>query len=91
MLVATTIISKKCKINILSGTSIFYILPALKEFDGIIGYDLLREIKANIDCNKGILHYQDGQENLKYFCCSQTNKITIDGDSVPSNIREKFN
>lgn len=95
------IISKSCKICLLT----FYILPQLSSFDGIIGYDFLYQIKANIDIVNNYLYFSGGKE--KYYLSSQkqVNHIPIKQEnnpmkfkennnieisSVPSDIREKF-
>lgn len=83
-------INRKCLINVLNHTSTFYLLNNLKTFDGIIGYDFLKEIGAKIDIDAGYLHYQNSYVKLQYLCCNQVNLITINEDSVPDNIRSEF-
>lgn len=48
--------------NILNHTSTFYLLTNLNTFDGIIRYDFLREIEANVDTENGYLYYRRGKE-----------------------------
>lgn len=42
------LISEKCRMVIFNYVSTFYLLPSLKNFDGIIGYDFLKEIDAKL-------------------------------------------
>lgn len=83
-------ITKKCKVNILGNTSTFFLLPALKTFDGIIGYDFLKEIDAKINFKTEIITHKNGQESIKHIKCSQTNSILIDHTPVPNNVKAKF-
>lgn len=86
----TNKIRQKCDVNILGKTSTFFLLPALQTFDGIIGYDFLREINAQINSKNGVLIHKNGEEPIKHFSCQQTNNITIDKDSVPLKLQDKF-
>lgn len=69
----------------------FYILPQLQSFDGIIGYDFLKEIGAKLDIGKSLLIYSGGQEALQLVKHKQVNNIVIDSSSVPLHIEQPFN
>lgn len=73
----TNRVTRKCTINIFDTNSEFFLLPTLETFDGIIGYDLLREINANLDLNKLILKYKTGSENLQHLHCKDVNNIVL--------------
>lgn len=86
----STLIREKCEINILNHTTTFYILPCLNSFDGILGYDLLKEIEALIDTKNGILFHKNGKEQINHFSCKQVNTIEIDSKYVPVDLQSKF-
>lgn len=76
--------------NVLDHTSTFYLLHNLNTFDGIIGYDFLKEIDASIDIEKGFLFYRGGKVKLKHLSCNQSNLITTEDHSVPLKVRSQF-
>lgn len=86
----TNLINRKCLINLLDNTSTFFLLSSLSTFDGIIGYDFLRQIDAKIDTVRGYLLYRNGKEKLQFLSCDQVNAITIDEDSVPAEFQAQF-
>lgn len=87
---AENFVKRKAPLKIFNKFTDFFILPCLTTFDGIIGYEHLKEIKAHIDTKNGILKYGDGQEKLSFFCCNEINYISVNLDSVPKSVRNKF-
>lgn len=67
----------------------FFILPSLRTFDGIIGYDFLKEINAIIDVSSNTLGYRKGNITLKGEN-EQVNFLSVDTDGVPHHIKDKF-
>lgn len=86
----STLIKEKCEINILNHSTTFFILPCLNSFDGILGYDFLKEIEALIDIKAGILFHKTGKEQMNHFLCKQVNSIEIDNKYVPSDLHSDF-
>lgn len=84
------LINKSCKFGLLNTISIFYILPKLSSFDGIIGYDFLKDIETKIDIDKNLLTYNGGEEKLHLFKSKQVNSIIIENSSVPLELKTKF-
>lgn len=74
-----TMITKKYIMNIFNRRTWFYNLPDLETFDGIVGYDFLKEIKAKIDVEKGVLEYEGGKEKLKYLYSREINYAFDEG------------
>lgn len=68
----------------------FHILPQLKTFDGIIGYDFLKEIHAKIDIDKNLLNHIGGEEQLQLVTHKSVNAISIDNSTVPPQIQDRF-
>jgi len=50
-----TKIEHKCLISLFIVRSQFFILKVLKDFDGIVGLDLLKQVNARLDLTKNIL------------------------------------
>lgn len=65
-------------------------LSSLSTFDGIIGYDFLRQIDAKIDTVRGYLLYRNGKEKLQFYSSDQVNASTIAEDSVPFKFQAQF-
>lgn len=84
------LIEKKCKVFVLGKVSTFFILPNIKGFDGIVGYDFLKEIESKIDTTSGYLYYEGGKEKLNNVKCEQVNSIYLDKDSVPALVKNEF-
>lgn len=74
----------------LDNTSTFFLLSNLSTFDGIIGYDFLRQINARIDTDRGYLFYRNGKVKLQHLSCDQVNLITIEEDTVPDEFQAQF-
>lgn len=70
--------------------SIFYLLAELRSFDGIIGFDFLKSIKANIDLATDTLHYDEGVVKIYYSRCKEINFLKAIHNEVPSEFREEF-
>lgn len=68
-------VDKKCVIQIFGKNTNFFILSALSTFNGIIGFDFLKQIGAKIDFKLGKITYDGGSENLLYFYCPEVNQI----------------
>lgn len=84
------LIKKYCKLSLFNNISTFYLLPQLSTFDGIVGYDFLKEIGAKIDIEKSTLFFTGGQEKLQLVTQKQTN-ILIEDSSVPKEYEKQFN
>lgn len=80
-------ISEKCKVNILGSTATFFILPQLDTFDGIIGYDLLKDIEANINTKVGLIFHKNGKEKLNFFQCQEVNMAQTKTLDEPCSIK----
>lgn len=83
------IIDQKCLFNVFGEDSDFYILPTLKSFDGIIGYDFVRQIDGVIDTKNEVVIYNSGIEPLKFRTCAEINQLEIP-DNLPSYVKECF-
>lgn len=70
--------------------STFFILPTLTTFDAIVGLDLLKQINANIDLNKGVILHNSGSELIEFFECKDVNFIEIDKIDVPFAVKADF-
>lgn len=96
-------INRFCKMSLLKNVSTFYILPQLNSFDGIVGYDFLKQINAKIDIAKNLLSYYGGHENLQVVTQESINTISIERSSdskdtisiekssVPKEAQTRFN
>lgn len=76
--------------NLFNRNTPFFILPRLKSFDGIVGYDFLHKIGAQLDLEKGVIRYDGTEERLLYFFCRDVNHIAIDNKFVPPDVRKEF-
>lgn len=84
------LIQRFCKISLLNHISSFYILPKLNSFDGIVGYDFLKEINAKIDFEKSFLTYPGGYQQLQLSTHTAVNILDIEKSSVPLEYRSCF-
>lgn len=84
------LIQQFCKMSIFDHISPFYILPKLTSFDGIIGYDFLKEIRAKIDIEKNLLTYSGGYEHIQLVKFKELNNLSIEKSSVPLEYRSSF-
>jgi len=85
-----TQITKKCLISIFQVKSHFFLLNALKGFDGIIGLDLLKQVNAKLDFTKNMLQAGNATEKLQFTKSENVNFIKIDDESVPHAIKSVF-
>jgi len=85
-----TQITKKCLISIFQVESHFFLLNALKGFDGIIGLDLLKQVNAKLDFTKNMLQAGNATEKLQFTKSENVNFIKIDDESVPHAIKSVF-
>ena len=83
-------ITKKCKIRFCDIITDFFVLPELKTFDAIIGYDFLVQIKAQIDTERSLLIYENGCIQIKFFECEQVNNLEIDTGTIPEAVKKEF-
>ncbi|CAD7001829.1 unnamed protein product [Ceratitis capitata] len=58
----------------------------LDTFDGILGYDLLKDIEAKIDTKVGLISHKNGKEKLNFFQCQQVNTAQATPMEVPCSI-----
>ena len=66
--------------------STFFILENLSTFDGIIGLDMLKQIKANINFTKRLIIHSNGTEKLLFFNNKTVNHIRVEEDNFPDDI-----
>lgn len=85
------LISEKCGMVVFGYITTFFVLPSLKNFDGIIGYDFLQKIQAKIDAGKDKLLYRKNKTPIVYQKQQQVNFMEIDKSFIPDSIREHFN
>lgn len=85
-----TTIDKKCVVNVFDTNSIFFILPSLSTFDGIIGLDLLTQTSATLDFNNKEIKTNSGIEKLQFLRCANVNFTKIEDIQVPQGISKKF-
>lgn len=85
-----TKILQKCPIKLFNETSFFFILPSLKDFDGIVGLDLLMQVDAKLDFNNGIIRFKGGTQPLNFKTCPQVNFTQVNDSDVPSSMKESF-
>jgi len=87
----STNIQQKCLIYLFQVKSYFFLINTLKDFDGIIGLDLLKKVNATIDFTKNIIKTNYGSEQILFTTSPDVNCIQIDDNDVPVAVRESFN
>ena len=83
-------ISQKHILNIFNRNTIFYLLPELKSFDGIIGFDFLKSINAAIDLGTDKLNYDHGSVKIYVSKCNEISFLKAIPEHIPPNIKDKF-
>lgn len=83
-------VGQKCKINLFGINSDFIILPNLISFDAIIGLDLLTQVNAVVDLQKGEIVHDFGIEKLYFIKIESINALKIQQETVPLAIKEDF-
>jgi len=68
----------------------FFILNCLKEFEGIVGLDFLKEVNAKINLEKNIIEYEGGKEALQFAEFKDVNFVKVDDKDVPMVIKNSF-
>lgn len=86
----TSEISQKTILNIFNKNAIFYLLPELKSFDGIIGFDFLKFINATIDLGENKLNYDHGSVKIYLTKCNEISFLKAIPEDIPSNVKEDF-
>lgn len=66
-------------------------LESLKDFDGIVSLDLLKQVNAQIDITNNKIEYDQGMEKIKFTNYQQVNHFQIHDADVPAAIRSTFN
>lgn len=84
------LISEKCSMVIFGYVATFYVLPSLKNFDGIIGYEFLKQIDGILNMGDETLNYRKNENPVTMQSSRQINFLSIDKDSVPENVIEDF-
>lgn len=85
----SNLIVQKCTLSLFNNNGSFFILPQLAVFDGIIGFDFLRKVKAKIDLEAGTLDTIEGKEPLKLHQCLDVNHSLV-GNDVSSETYKKL-
>lgn len=83
-------VKKMCFMGLFNKKSIFYLLNELHSFDGIIGFDFLKSINANINLATDTLHYDGGAVKIYYSKCRKINFLEAIPNDVPNDFREDF-
>ncbi|XP_037924348.1 uncharacterized protein LOC119660042 [Hermetia illucens] len=86
----STYVSKKCTIRILGKETTFFILSNLNDFDGIIGYDFLKEIGASVETSSNEIKYKGGVEPLRFMECAQVNRLEDTYKNIPEEVCSDF-
>lgn len=88
----TNSIKEKCKMVLFGHITNFYILPSLKNFDGIIGFEFLTEVGVRINPKENTLSYRKSKCELMLSRKNeQINFVKIDTDKIPEIVRNDFN
>lgn len=82
-------ITHKCKILLFGVKTTFFLLPALKVFHAIVGFDFLRKVHSIINLRDDTITTDNGLEKLLFYTCSDVNSLWSEID-VPLSIRDKF-
>lgn len=85
------LISERCGMVVFGYITTFFVLPSLKNFDGIIGYDFLKKIHAKVDAGKDKLLYRKNKTPIIYREQQQINLMEIDRSFIPDGVKEDFN
>jgi len=85
-----SVISEKCTLNLFNQNAVFYLLPDLKSYDGIIGFELLKRVNANIDLKLDRLNFDGGFLKIFYSKCREIHFLKVIHDDIPHEIRETF-
>lgn len=86
----TNLITEKCGVVVFGYVTTFFVLPSLKNFDGIIGYDFLRRINARINIGNDTLSYKRNEDPIVYKSPQKINFMNIDKTSVPDIVKPDF-
>jgi len=70
--------------------TLFFIINNLRDFDGIIGLDLLKEVNAKLDFTGNVLHTSNGNEKIWLTKAENVNFIKIDDEDVPLAVKATF-
>lgn len=70
--------------------TVFFILPNLSTFDGIIGLDLLTQVDATICLKEKKLQTINGSETIQFFKCANVNFTKIEDIVVPEGVKADF-
>ena len=75
-------------VNVFNNTHTFYVLYSLPFFDGILGFNLIKQLVDIINLKNDTLYFEGGQEKIKYINLDSVNSLTI--QEIPLTIEEKF-
>lgn len=85
----TNPVDKKCTMVIFGYISTFYVLETLRNFDGIIGYELLKHINGKLNMTDDTLTYDKNKTPITRTN-EQINFHAIEKDLIPKNVTEEF-
>lgn len=83
-------VDHKCELQLFGVLTNFFLLPSLRQFDGIIGCDLLKEVGAVIDLQTDEIRSSAGVENIQYLSSKDVNFCGVEIQSVPADIEKQF-
>jgi len=81
---------KKCFIHLFNTKNTLFNLNCLKEFEGIVGLDFLKEVNAKINLVKNIIEFEGSIEALQFAEFKDVNFVKIDDKDVPMFIKNYF-
>lgn len=84
------LVDRKCTVVIFGYVTTFYLLDTLRNFDGIIGYEFLKEINGKLSMGEDTLTYSKNK-NPVLKTNEQINFHAVDKDLVPPQVIEEFN
>lgn len=82
-------ITHKCELSLFGEVSSFFLLPSLRTFHAIVGFDFLRKIHSIINLRNDTITTDNGSEKLFFYKCSDVNSLWNDID-LPVTIKDKF-
>jgi len=85
-----TKINKKCLVSVFNVKMPFSILNDLKDFNGIIGLDLLKQVNAKLGFTGNVLQTNKGTEKIQFTKAENVNFIRIDDEDGPPAIKITF-
>lgn len=83
-------ITHKAELSLFGHVSPFFILPELKTFDGIVGFDILRNANAIVNLKEDTLTTDYGTEQIYFYKCSDVNSLSSTKEKIPEIVSSQF-